>query len=190
MRIIVLLLALITSFTAAAQESTIQQVLPPQQAAWNHHHPEAFLSGYWNSPELTFFPTKKTSGWQATHARYRQTYQGEGREMAEGFRCEYRNPRPRCGFRPGRLETDQARWQDATGIVDAGVPPVSWGMEDRARPHLIRTMRQQEPRGTAVLGCPVEHPSAEQAVKAPLARPLVLISSPAPARGFLPVIRR
>jgi len=81
MRIIVLLLALITPFTAAAQESSIQQVLQQQQADWNHHDLEAFMSGYWNSPKLTFFGTKQTSGWQATLARYRQTYQGEGHEM-------------------------------------------------------------------------------------------------------------
>ncbi len=79
MRIFVLLLALITPL--AAQEPAIQQVLQHQQAAWNHHDLRAFMSGYWNSPELTFFGTKKTSGWQATLDRYRKTYQGEGHEM-------------------------------------------------------------------------------------------------------------
>ena len=70
----------------AAQESSIQQVLEQQQAAWNRHDLEAFMAGYWNSAELTFFGTKKTSGWQATLDRYRQTYQGEGHEMGKlGF---------------------------------------------------------------------------------------------------------
>ncbi len=81
MRIIFLLLALLAPL--AAQDSPIQQVLQQQQAAWNHHDLEAFMSGYWNSPELTFFGTKRTSGWQATLERYRKTYQGEGREMGK-----------------------------------------------------------------------------------------------------------
>jgi uncharacterized protein (TIGR02246 family) len=81
MRTIFLLLALLAPL--AAQESPIQQVLQQQQAAWNRHDLEAFMSGYWNSPELTFFSTKRTSGWQATLERYRKTYQGEGREMGK-----------------------------------------------------------------------------------------------------------
>ena len=79
MRTIFLLFALLAPL--AAQESSIQQVLQQQQAAWNRHDLEAFMSGYWNSPGLTFFSTKRTSGWQATLERYRKTYQGEGREM-------------------------------------------------------------------------------------------------------------
>ena len=58
-------------------------MLQQQQAAWNHHDLEAFMSGYWNSAELTFFGTHKTSGWQATLERYRKTYQGEGHEMGK-----------------------------------------------------------------------------------------------------------
>ena len=81
MRTIFLLLALLAPL--AAQESPIQLVLQQQQAAWNRHDLEAFMSGYWNSPELTFFSTKRTSGWQATLERYRKTYQGEGREMGK-----------------------------------------------------------------------------------------------------------
>ena len=82
MRLVFLLLALLTPFTLlAAQDKPIQQVLQQQQAAWNRHDLEAFMSGYWNSPELTFFGAKKTSGWQATLERYRKTYQSEGREM-------------------------------------------------------------------------------------------------------------
>lgn len=79
MRIILLLLALVAS--AQTQESPVQQVLQKQQAAWNRHDLAAFMSGYWNSPDLTFFGAKKTSGWQATLDRYRQTYQGQGHEM-------------------------------------------------------------------------------------------------------------
>lgn len=81
MRTIFLLLALLAP--VGAQESPIQLVLQQQQAAWNRHDLEAFMSGYWNSPELTFFSTKRTFGWQATLERYRKTYQGEGREMGK-----------------------------------------------------------------------------------------------------------
>ena len=40
------------------------------------------MSGYWNSPDLTFFSAaEKTSGWESTLERYRKKYQSEGREM-------------------------------------------------------------------------------------------------------------
>ena len=67
----------------AAQVSPVQQVLQQQQAAWNRRDLEAFMSGYWNSPELTFFGTERTSGWQATLERYRKRYQTGGREMGK-----------------------------------------------------------------------------------------------------------
>jgi len=81
MRNILLLLALIAPL--AAQVAPVQQVLQQQQAAWNRRDLEAFMSGYWNSPELTFFGTEKTSGWQATLERYRKRYQTGGREMGK-----------------------------------------------------------------------------------------------------------
>jgi ketosteroid isomerase-like protein len=79
MRIIFLLFVLLTSL--ASQESPVQRVLEQQQAAWNRHDLEAFMAGYWNSPDLTFFGARRASGWQATLDRYRKTYQGAGREM-------------------------------------------------------------------------------------------------------------
>jgi ketosteroid isomerase-like protein len=81
MRNILLLLALLAPL--AAQVAPVQQVLQQQQAAWNRRDLEAFMSGYWNSPELTFFGTEKTSGWQATLERYRKRYQTGGREMGK-----------------------------------------------------------------------------------------------------------
>jgi len=60
----------------------VEQVLRTQQDAWNHHDLEAFMAGYWNSAELTFFSgAKQTSGWQATLDRYRATYASPGHEM-------------------------------------------------------------------------------------------------------------
>ena len=71
---------------AAAQtpEAAIQKVLSDQQAAWNNRDLDAFMSGYWNSPDLTFSSRGKTiAGWQATFDRYRKTYQSSGAEMGK-----------------------------------------------------------------------------------------------------------
>jgi uncharacterized protein (TIGR02246 family) len=60
----------------------VEQVLHTQQDAWNHHDLDAFMAGYWNSADLTFFSgAKQTSGWQATLDRYKATYASPGNEM-------------------------------------------------------------------------------------------------------------
>jgi len=57
-------------------------VLDAQVAAWNRGHVEAFMAGYWSSPELSFFSgAERTQGWEATLERYRKRYQSEGQEM-------------------------------------------------------------------------------------------------------------
>jgi beta-aspartyl-peptidase (threonine type) len=62
----------------------IRQLLQEQQAAWNRQDLEGFMSGYWNSPALTFFSgARVTSGWQATLEHYRQVYQSRGHEMGK-----------------------------------------------------------------------------------------------------------
>jgi len=62
----------------------IEQVLHAQQDAWNRHDLDAFMSGYWDSPELTFFSdAKPTSGWQATLDRYTATYASPGHQMGK-----------------------------------------------------------------------------------------------------------
>jgi ketosteroid isomerase-like protein len=83
-------LLLFSGFRVTAQNSTpdvssaVEQVLRRQQEAWNHHDLEAFMSGYGNSPDLTFFSgAQKTSGWQPTLERYRKNYQAEGKEMGQ-----------------------------------------------------------------------------------------------------------
>lgn len=79
-----IVLALIPSpaFPASDAASVVESVLRAQQAAWNRHDLDAFMSGYWNSPELTFFSgAKESKGWQATMDRYRATYQSAGKEM-------------------------------------------------------------------------------------------------------------
>ena len=79
-----------TTITSSAQSSAgdvrsaVEQVLRQQAEAWNRHDLEGFMSGYWNSPDLTFFSTATvTTGWQQTLDRYRKNYQSEGHEMGK-----------------------------------------------------------------------------------------------------------
>ena len=77
-------LSALAQHSRSATEPAVRQVLERQQEAWNHHDLETFMSGYWNSPELTFFSGAKSySGWQSTIDRYRKTYQSESREMGK-----------------------------------------------------------------------------------------------------------
>jgi beta-aspartyl-peptidase (threonine type) len=63
-------------------EKGVRAILDAQVAAWNRGDIEAFMEGYWKSPELTFVSgTSVTKGWDETLARYRKRYQSEGREM-------------------------------------------------------------------------------------------------------------
>jgi beta-aspartyl-peptidase (threonine type) len=75
---------LVSNSYAADSESAIKHVLTAQQEAWNRHDLDGFMSGYWNSPDLTFFSgAKETRGWQATLDRYRATYGSPGHAMGK-----------------------------------------------------------------------------------------------------------
>src|SRR5262245_25769596 len=72
------------SRTSRDPESEIRAVLTAQVAAWNEGKLEAFMDGYWRSPELSFYSGgRKLAGWDATLERYRKTYQSEGKEMGK-----------------------------------------------------------------------------------------------------------
>jgi len=59
-------------------------VLDEQAAAWNKGDLPAFMKGYLESEELSFFSgNNKTKGWKATLERYQKRYQGEGKEMGK-----------------------------------------------------------------------------------------------------------
>jgi len=65
-------------------KSAVEKVLRQQAEAWNRRDLEGFMSGYHNSPDLTFFSNATvTSGWQQTLDRYRKNYQSEGHEMGK-----------------------------------------------------------------------------------------------------------
>ena len=67
---------------SAAVTKAILAVLDTQVAAWNRHDLEGFMAGYRNSETLSFYSGGiKSSGWTTTLERYRNRYQGEGREM-------------------------------------------------------------------------------------------------------------
>lgn len=61
--------------THDADRAAIDGVLKAQQAAWNRGDVDAFLVGYWQSPELTFSGTNGISrGWEGVLARYKKNY--------------------------------------------------------------------------------------------------------------------
>ena len=72
---------------ASEAKAAVRAVLDAQVEAWNRGDLEAFMAGYWRSPELVFCSgATVTKGWQATLERYRKRYQAEGREMGRlGF---------------------------------------------------------------------------------------------------------
>ena len=53
----------------------IRLVMDAQVAAWNAGDIDAFMRGYWNSPDLVFVSTTNvTKGWQPTLDRYKKRY--------------------------------------------------------------------------------------------------------------------
>ena len=74
----------IPSASQQSLQQDIKHMLMSQVEAWNRGDLEGFMQGYWNSPDLTFLSgTTITKGWAPTLARYKQRYQGEGREMGK-----------------------------------------------------------------------------------------------------------
>ncbi|MSU79829.1 MAG: nuclear transport factor 2 family protein [Gemmataceae bacterium] len=64
------------------EQAAIQRVLDEQAVAWNKGDLIAFMKGYVESDELTFFSgNNKTKGWKATLERYQKRYQADGKEM-------------------------------------------------------------------------------------------------------------
>ena len=69
---------------ASPQKTAVQQVLNSQADAWNRQDLAGFMSGYWNSPELTFFSGGEMAhGWQQAFDRYKQHYQNEPGRMGK-----------------------------------------------------------------------------------------------------------
>jgi beta-aspartyl-peptidase (threonine type) len=99
------------SAPSASPEDVVTQVVAvcrAQEAAWNRGDLEGFMSaGYARSPNLTFYSGGSvTRGYDAMLARYKQSYQSEGKEMG---RLEF------SSLEPLPLNTQQAllrgRWR-------------------------------------------------------------------------------
>ncbi|OLD81326.1 MAG: hypothetical protein AUF67_08605 [Acidobacteria bacterium 13_1_20CM_58_21] len=60
-------------------QEAIHAVLSGQQTAWNRGDVDAFLEGYWRSPELTFSGNSGVArGWDAVRTRYKKNYPDSG----------------------------------------------------------------------------------------------------------------
>lgn len=60
---------------AERERRAILLVLDQQAAAWNRGDLEAFMEGYWRSPELVFASGGRVQrGWRTTLDRYRRSY--------------------------------------------------------------------------------------------------------------------
>ena len=88
--IAILFTSIFLAMTCSAQSaptadvSGVRLVIEQQQTAWNRGDLDAFMSGYWNSPELTFFSgVHESKGWEAALDRYKKSYQGAGHEMGK-----------------------------------------------------------------------------------------------------------
>jgi len=97
----------------------VTQVLVAQMKAWNDHDLDAFMTGYWNSPELTFFSgANERHGWQETMERYKATYQSPGHEMGK---LEFSNLRvealgPDAAFARGEFHLTMSDGKTPHGI--------------------------------------------------------------------------
>jgi ketosteroid isomerase-like protein len=76
-------LALVVNSSTAKQaengqqidRASITKILEAQQKAWNRGDVDAFLEGYWHSPELTFSGSSGIArGWDGVLARYKKNY--------------------------------------------------------------------------------------------------------------------
>lgn len=89
-KLLVLVMVMLLGASLAAQtgvedqKAAIRGVLEKQVDAWNRGDLAGYMEGYWKSPDLTFFSGGNVvRGWEPTLARYRQRYQGEGKEMGK-----------------------------------------------------------------------------------------------------------
>jgi ketosteroid isomerase-like protein len=73
-----LMLLVSVNFAQSKDEKTkaaIRRVMDEQAAAWNRGDIEAFMQGYWNSPEMKFVSGDNVArGWQAALDRYKKNY--------------------------------------------------------------------------------------------------------------------
>jgi len=98
----------------------VKTVWNAQVEAWNRGDLEAFMDGYWKSPDLVFFTNgAETRGWQQTHDRYRASYQGEGRQMGtlDFPQLEFKALGPEAVLARGRWRLRMPDGKESTGMT-------------------------------------------------------------------------
>jgi len=88
--------------------------------AWNRGDLDAFMSVYWNSPDLVFFSNKaETRGWQQTLERYRATYKAEGRQMGtlDFPQLEFKVLGPEVVLARGQWRLKMSDGKESTGMT-------------------------------------------------------------------------
>jgi uncharacterized protein (TIGR02246 family) len=80
-------LGLVPGLGRAAEEAeatAVRRLLAMQVEAWNRKDLDAFLEGYWQSPDVVFQSgADRSDGFEALRTRYRKRYQAEGRAMGQ-----------------------------------------------------------------------------------------------------------
>jgi len=75
-----------TKPTATDDIAAIRSILTAQQKAWSDNDLEGFMSGYWQSDELTYYSGGKiTKGWNTTLANYKRNYPSKKETGALNF---------------------------------------------------------------------------------------------------------
>ena len=85
-----------TAVASDADITAITTLLEQQDEAWNRGDIDAFMNGYWRSPELRFASGGNvTRGWEETNARYRRVYATPdlmGRLVTSGYEIVILSP--------------------------------------------------------------------------------------------------
>lgn len=114
-----LLQPLLNASSPGNEEQEITALLTDQARSWNEGDLEAFMQGYWDSEELTFYSGAQVfQGRQNTYERYRNRYQSDGREMGHlkfsDLKIELLGAE--SAFVRGRFHLQLGDGSDATGI--------------------------------------------------------------------------
>jgi len=101
-----------------ADREAIHAVLSAQQAAWNRGDVDAFLVGYWRSPELTFSGSSGVArGWEGVLARYKKSYPDKGAMGQLDFsELEFRFLGPDAVLVLGRWHLKREKEEDVGGV--------------------------------------------------------------------------
>jgi len=98
----------------------VRAVWTAQVDAWNRGDLDAFMAGYWKSPELVFFSNRtETRGWQQTLDRYRASYTSEGRQMGmlDFPQLEFKVLGPEAVLARGRWRLKMPDGTESTGMT-------------------------------------------------------------------------